>query len=287
MRTIFWYSLGRMRSQILGWGLCLGLLGGYLVSFYDTLVQQEAQLLEMVKAYPPEVMAFFGDMNKLFTPGGYLNTEFFSYMPIVLGIYAVLAGSGLLASDEENGTLDLLLAHPVSRAEIYFGRLGAFLVALVGIHALAWLGFWLFVPGTTMDIMPGELALPFLSLLAEMILFGALALLFSMLLPSRSMAAMVSGLLLVTSYFISSLAKIDENLRQVAKVSPLNYYQGGEALEGMKWSWFLGLLVVALGFVLLAWQFFERRDIRVVGEGSFRLPIFSRKKGYSHAGTRD
>jgi ABC-2 type transport system permease protein len=286
MMTIFWYSLGRMRGQILGWGICLGLLGGYLISFYDTLADQQAQLIEMIKAYPPEMFAFFGDMTKLFTPGGYLNTEFFSYMPIILGIYVVLAGSGLLASDEESGTLDLVLAHPVSRAEIYFGRLAAFMTSLVAIHTVTWLGFWFFVPGTTLEITPGELALPFLSLLSLMVLFGALALLFSMLLPARSMAAMTSGLLLVASYFISSLAKIDEDLRQLAKFSPLNYYQGGEALAGMEWKWFLGLLGVALGCVLLAWWLFERRDIRVVGEGSIRLPILSRK-GNRYAGFRD
>lgn len=279
MKTIFWYSLGRMRGQILGWGISLGLIGGYLISFYDTLVSQQEMLSEMIKAYPPEMFAFFGDLTQLFTPAGYLNTEFFSYMPIILGIYAVLAGSGLLASEEESGTLDLILAHPVSRSGIFFGRLAAFLVAQVAIQAITWLGFRLFLPGTMLEFTPGELALPFLSLLSLMVLFGVLALLFSMLLPSRSMAAMSSGLLLVAAYFITSLSKIDENLERLAKFSPLNYYQGGEALAGMEWGWFFGLLACALGFMLLAWWLFERRDIRVVGEGSFGLPLFlSRKK---------
>lgn len=275
MKTIFWHSLSRMRGQILGWGICLGLIGGYLVSFYDTLVNQQAQLMEMIQEYPPELFAFFGDLTRLFTPGGYLHTEFFSYMPIILGIYAVLSGSGLLANDEENGTLDLILAHPLSRTKIFFGRLIAFLTAQFFIQLLAWLGFWIFIPGTSLEVTPAELALPFLSLLSLMVLFGALALLFSMVLPSRSMSAMLSGLLLVTSYFISSLAKIDENLQQVAKLSPMNYYQGGEALAGMEWKWFLGLIGFTLLFVLLAWWLFERRDVRVVGEGSFRLPFGS------------
>lgn len=270
MMTIFWYSLGRMRGQILGWGISLGLMGGYLVSFYDTLVKQQEALSEMIKSYPQEMFAFFGDMTRLFTPGGFLNTEFFSYMPIILGILAVLSGSGLLASDEENGTLDLILAHPVSRSEIFFGRLMAFLTAQIMIQFIAWLGFWIFMPGTTLGITAGELAMPFLSLFSLMVFFGVLALLFSMLLPSRTMAAMLSGLFLVASYFITSLSRIDEDLEQLAKFSPLNYYQGGEALTGIEWPWFLGLFACALGFILLAWWLFERRDIRVVGEGSFR-----------------
>src|SRR3972149_603285 len=110
MFTIFWYSLGRSRGQILGWGLILAVLGGYLVGFYDTLAEQQEVMEQLLHSYPPELMAFFGDFGQMFTPQGYLHIEFFSYMPLILGIYAVLAGSGLLAGGGESGTPGLLLA---------------------------------------------------------------------------------------------------------------------------------------------------------------------------------
>src|SRR3990172_1720480 len=123
MNAIFFNALTRMRGQILGWGLSLGLLGFYLMPFYDTLAEQQDTLKQLLASYPPELMAFFGDTTVMFTPEGYLGFEFFSYMPLVLGIFAVLAGSGLLRADEENGTLDLILAHPVSRTALFTGRL--------------------------------------------------------------------------------------------------------------------------------------------------------------------
>ena len=282
MFTILWYSLGRSRGQILGWGLALAILGGYLVGFYDTLAEQKEALEQLLRSYPPELMAFFGNFNQMFTPQGYLHVEFFSYMPLILGIYAVLAGSGLLAGDEESGTLDLLMAYPLSRTAFYLGRLAAFATTTFLILLVTWVGFAVVVPGTTMDVTPLDLAAPFLSLFIFLMLFGFLALLLSMLLPSRRFAAMAGGMLLVASFFISSLARIDDNLVKVAEYSPFNYYQGGEAIIGLDWGWIGGLLGFALLFALLAWWRFERRDIRVGGEGGWgvSLPAFLKRRRF-------
>lgn len=284
MRTIFRYSLSRSRGQILGWGIPFALLAMYLVAFWPTMAGQQEQFIQLFKAYPRELMAFFGHIETMFTPEGFLTIEFFSYMPLILGIYAALAGSGLLASEEENGILDLVLAHPLSRTALLLGRLLAFVVVTVVILAILWLGFVVAMTWSPMDVGWDKMALPFISLLAVVLLFGTLALLLSMLLPSRRLAAMTAGILLVASYFITSLANVDEDLKAFARFSPLNYYQSGKALNGLNLAWLGGLLAFALLFALLAWWRFQRRDIRVGGEGSWRWPSL-RRRG-AKAGTR-
>jgi ABC-2 type transport system permease protein len=279
MLTNLRYSLSRSLWGILGWGLSLAVLGGYLVTFYDTLAPQQAALTEMLKAYPRELIAFFGDMANMFQPAGYLNVEFFSYMPIILGIFAIMAGSGLLAGDEENGNLDLVMAYPVSRSALFWARQAAFVLSIIAILLITWVGFVLLIPSTSLDISPLEMLYPFLSLLAAMLLFGGFAQLLSMLLPSRRLAAMISGLLMVASFFITSLERINPDLESIANFSPLNYYQGGMAIDRMNWEWFAGLIAVALLFILLSWWRFERRDIRVGGEGSWSIPGLSFGKG--------
>lgn len=272
MRTIFRYALSRSRGQILGWGIALSLLGLMLMWFYPSIAEQQETFEQLLEIYPDELTAFFGDLSAMVTPKGFLSVEYFSYMPLILGIFAVLMGSGLLVSDEENGTLDLVLAHPVSRTALFFGRLMAFVVATLAILAISWLGL---VLGTVwISLAPGwgEMALPFLSLLAMLLLFGALALLLSMLLPSRRLAAMTAGLVLVASFFITGLAHISEGLETVARFSPLNYYQSGEAMSGLNYEWFGGLVAFAVLFALLAWWCFLRRDIRVGGEGGWQWP---------------
>jgi ABC-2 type transport system permease protein len=116
------------------------------------------------------------------------------------------------------------------------------------------------------------MAQPCLSLLAALLLFGTLALLLSMLLPSRSTAAMTAGILLVGSFFLNGLAYLNPDIEPVAKLSPLYYYQGGKALDSFNVAWFSGLCAGALLFALLAWWRFQRRDIRVGGEGGWKRP---------------
>ncbi len=273
MATIFLNALRRARGSVLGWGLALGVLGGYLMQFYDTLADQQAALMALIASYPPELLAFFGDMPvaAMFTPEGYLGFEFFSYLPLILGIFAVLSGSGALAADEENGTLDLIAAQPVSRTAIFLGRWLALLAATLGILVCIWLGLVIGRHWSSIDLTAVELARPFLSLGAVLIFFGSLGLLLSLLLPSRRVAATAAGLLLTTAFFVTSLARIDDRLEPVARFSPLNYYQAGDAITDFNTQWFGGLLAVSLIFTAIAWWRFERRDIRVAGEGGWRL----------------
>jgi ABC-2 type transport system permease protein len=276
MQTIFHYRLTRLRGQILGWGISLALLSLFMVQFYGTIADQRDQFEQLLDSYPPELMAFFGNFDNFVTPSGYLGIEFFSYMPLVLGVFALLVGSGLLATDEESGRLDLIMAHPISRRALYWGRLLAFVVATLAILVLSWLG--LFVPSrwTELNVVGAvELAQPFLSLFGVLMFFGTLALLLSQFLPSRRMAAMTAGILLVGDFFLIGLSNINTDLKPLAKLTPLYYYQGGEALDDLRLAWVVGLCALAVLFAIVAWWRFERRDIRVGGEGGWRRPSLS------------
>jgi ABC-2 type transport system permease protein len=272
MGTIFRYTLTRFSGQILGWGLALFLLGWLSVARYDIMRENQESIKEILKSSAGQVIRMFGDPSKLMRPEGFLSLAFFSFMPLILGVFAVLGGSGLLAAAEENGTLDLILAHPVSRTALFLGRLLAFGAATLAILALSWLGFVVAMNWSSLAVSWGAMALPFLSLLAVLLFFGTLALLLSMVLPSRRLAAMTAGMVLVVSYFLTTLARLDTSLETVARLSPLFYYQGGEAILNFDGLWFGGLLAVAGLFTVLAWWSFEQRDIRVVGEGVWRWP---------------
>jgi len=117
-----------------------------------------------------------------------------------------------------------------------------------------------------------ELLLPFLPLFAVLMLFAALALVLSMLLPAGRIAGMLTGALLIGNFLLTGLAKISEDLQPAMDLTPLRYYQGGQAVEGLNWGWLAGLLAVALLLAAGAWLLFRRRDIRVGGERSWKMP---------------
>lgn len=272
--TIFRYTFRRFRGQILGWGLGIASLGLILVPFYDIFRDQQEDFMQMLESYPPEFMAFFGgDASSLLTPEGYLGMYGFSLLPLIIGIFAVLAGSGLIAGDEEKGRLDLILSQPVGRVPFFFGRLLAFIAATIAILFVAWLGFVILLGQSSMDIDMLQMFLPFLPLFAQALIYGMLAFLLSMLLPSRNMAAAISGLVVVASYFVSSMATLNDSLELIASLLPYAYYQGAGAISGLNLTWLLGLFSVSALMALVAWWCFMRRDIRLSGEGSFKLRV--------------
>jgi ABC-2 type transport system permease protein len=301
MRTVFLYALNRMRGQVIGWGLVFLLLGWPLVSVYDMMMEQKEnmqKMLEQFKEFAGGLAPKNINITRIDSPDTFLSLRYFAFMPLIFGVYAVINGSGLLAADEENGTLDLVLAHPVSRTGLFLGRLLAFLAVTLFILAVAWVGLVIPMSGTALQdkLSLGQAALPFLSLLALLLFFGTLALLLSMVLPSRRLAAMTTGFILLAGFFFSAFARASSAaqadpltgargeaagptaLEVIARFSPLDYYQGGEAVNGLNWAWFVALMAPAVLFTALAWWRFERRDIRVAGEGGWQWPWLRRNR---------
>lgn len=279
------HSLLRMRWQILGWGLGIGALGLILVPFYDIFMSRQGDFMKMLEGYPPEFLAFFGgDTTSLLTPEGYLGMYGFSMLPVIIGIFAVLAGSGLIASDEEKGRLDLILSHPVGRTAFFFGRLLAFTLALIAILIISWLGFCVLLPGSSMQISWGKMAVPFIPLFAQAFIYGSLALLLSMMLPSRNTSAACAAVVMIGSYFLSSMAFINESLNRVASLLPYAYYQGAGAIEKLNTGWLFWLMVASMLMIILAWWRFLRRDIHLSGEGSISFQ-FLKRGNKNHAST--
>jgi ABC-2 type transport system permease protein len=270
--TTFRYTFSSLRWQILGWGIGIALYGLMIIPMYETLGANPGQFQQMIANYPPEFLAFFGaDVNSPLTPTGFLSMYAFSMLPVILGVFAVIAGTGLIVSDEEHGRLDLIIAHPIGRSPFFWGRFLGLLGAAVVINALGWVGFSLMLGRSSMGINWAEMAVPFISLFIQILIYITLGLLLSMLLPSRSLAAMVSGAIMILSYLVSSLAFLNENLKVAARMLPYHYYQSVMSLKELNPAWLGALIAVSLVMTLVAYLRFYRRDIRLSGEGSWRM----------------
>lgn len=279
LMTTLRYTFVGLKGQILGWGLGLGLYGLMIVPMYETFAAQGDQFQQLISSYPPEFLAFFGaTVNSMLTPAGFLGMYAFSMLPIIIGIFAVLAGSGLIVGDEERGRLDLIIAHPIGRSFFFFGRSLGVVAAALTIHILGWLGFSLLLGGSSLGVGWGQMVVPFLLLLIQTLFYVALALMLSMLLPSRNLAAVTSGAIMVISYLVSSLAFMDESMEALAKLMPYHYFQTVLSFQELNPNWLFALLGISAIMVAVAWLRFIWRDIRLSGEGGWQLPFLSKRR---------
>ncbi len=273
--TITRYSFRRSVWAIIGWGIPLMLLGIITIPFYDLVAENEKQLRPVLENLKPLVKSFVGgdEVEEIFTPQGFIALRYFAFLPVILGIYGSVSGSGLLAADEERGILDFVLAHPVSRGQLFWGRVVAFTVSLSCIIGLGWLGLWIGVAkAESMNFSPFQLVLPYLSVFVVTWFFACFSLALSMCVPSRSSAAMISGIVVLAGYIITTLSKAIKGLESWAIFSPLTYYQSN-AIKGLEIDPLIKLFLVALLFLFLARTGFRLRDIRVAGDGGWKLPF--------------
>ena len=269
------YSFRRSVWTILGWGIPLMLLGIITIPFYDLVAENERQLRPVLENLKPLVKTFIGgeEAEQIFTPQGFISLRYFAFLPVILGIYGSVSGSGLLAADEERGILDFVLAHPVSRGQFFWGRVIAFTFSLSCIIGLGWLGLWIGVAKAgSMNFPTFQLLLPYLSVFAVTWFFACFSLALSMCVPSRSSAAMISGIVVLGGYIITTLSKAIKGLESWAVFSPLTYFQSN-AMTGLELVPFFKLLLVAFFLLFLARTGFGLRDIRVAGDGGWNLPF--------------
>ena len=271
MFTVIRYSLRSSRGAIIGWGIGLAALALMMGSLFD-MIASSGDLMEAYVEALPEFAELF-DMGAMHTPIGWLDVEYFSFVPLIIGLFATGVGASLLARDEEGGTLDLILAHPVSRTGLFWGRFLASTLVIIILLLISWASLLLSMTWSENFTIPAfDLLLPFVSLFGILMFFMTLALLFSMLLPARSMASMIAGMLVAASFFITLLSGVVEELERAADFSPLTYLETATAIEdGLNLTWFGVFIAIDLVLALLSWLLFQRRDVRVGGEGSWRL----------------
>ena len=274
MFTVIRYSLRSSRGAIIGWGIGLAALAIMMGSLYDMMVGSN-EMMDVMNAYAvtmPEFAEIF-NFSAMNTPIGWLDVEYFSFVPLIIGLFATGAGASLLARDEEGGTLDLILAHPVSRTTLFWGRFLATTLVTIILLLISWASLLLSMTWSENFTIPAlDLLLPFTSLFAILMFFMTLALLLSMLLPARRMASMLTAMLVVASFFLTLLSGVVDQLEQAADFSPLTYLETATAIEdGLNLTWFGVFIAIDLVLALISWQMFQRRDVRVGGEGTWRF----------------
>ena len=261
---IFLESSREHRRSLVWWGLGITLFIGINMVFYPS-IREDSGLSNYSKELPEAVRALFvGGELDLTSPSGYLNSQIYALMaPTLLAIFAVSAGAGAIAGDEERGFLDLRLAQPVSRT--WFGLqqfawllAGTLLLAVVLLLTVA-LGSIAFDLSIGFDKV---LAITVSTALFALV-FGALALAVGGVWPGRSRAIAVAAAAATVSWVLDGLAKIVSWLEPIQNVSPYHLAFGRDPLtNGAPWlEW--GVLVAVIAALVAVTLFgLGRRDVR-------------------------
>lgn len=253
------------RKSVFGWAGGIAVL--LLVTFaaWPAIAKDSGALTDMLESLPSELFAIFGLTNPeaLATPAGFISSRaYLNIGPLIMIIFWVGGFSALVAREETDGRLDIVLSTPISRRRVLLGK--AFgLSILAGVITLL-LTISGFVGNAMYDTMlePAHIISANIGLTLLGFFFGGMMLALWSLLGSGGAAAGITSAVAVVSFFLNGLAVVVKPIEGLRSLSPFYWYLGDTPplAKGLEPGYLLLLVGGAIGVAVALWRF-QTRDL--------------------------
>lgn len=214
------------------------------------------------EAYPEAIQEAFA-LTSLTTIEGFLSAEIYQFVwVLMLGLYLVYLGGGIIADDVETGRIDLLLATPISRKRLLVEKYCSLLVPIVVIN--------LVMP---VVVLAGVIAVGESIAIENLFLVHALSIPYLMVTAAiglglsvvfdRADIAQRGGLALLFMLFILDSVTAGTDIEWIGGISPTNYFTPADVLvDGtIDVGGMFVLIGVAIVLVLASGEWFYRTDV--------------------------
>ena len=258
---LFRRSLAESWRSLIGWSLgVLAVLALYLPLF--PAIGGNPDMRELLDSLPPELVRTIG-YDQISTGAGYTQSTFFGLMGFLLLTIAGTAwGTAAIAGDEETGTLELTLAHGVSRSQVVLERTAAVAVRLAWLSVLATVVILLLNDSAALDIEPLNAFAGAAALFGLTFLSGVLAIVVGALTGRRVYATTAGAGVAVVGYALNAVANQNDDLDALHGWSPYHWAFGNSPLmngaDGLLWlNYGIAAVLVVVAAVALS-----RRDLK-------------------------
>lgn len=255
-------QLGRERAFLLGWA------AGFLVYFfiigaaYATIKDREG-LDALWQQMPQELRDTFGGAQRLTTPGGYLESQGTTLLPLVLGGILVSQATRRLSGAEQAGELDLLLSLPMRRATYFWSHWGVGVTQAIVWTVAAMVGavVGMALAGVTPDAL-ARIAFMVVEVLPFVLAVHAGALLAGAALHRRPPGLALLAALLATSFLMHVVGSLSDTMAWLRWLSLYSLWVDGDPFEYRSNPWYLaiagGIVAVCLPLASRLWV---RKDL--------------------------
>ena len=257
LQTLRWnqFRLLAVTIAALGWGILLPII---YVGFSDALRQ-----LVNSGTIPSQLLNF--GSGSLFTLPGALTLGLQHPMVIAfIGIFAVGSTVGSVAGERERGTLEVLLARPISRRTLYVTLAVAALILIGVVLGALLIGqiIGMALQNVTDQVDLSRMPLVFLNGLLLWGAFAAFGLAASVTFDRHAPAIGLSMAFLLINYFLEILGSLWTDASWTQPYSLFHHWQPGNILTGKADPFDFALLGLAILIpVAYALIVFPRRDL--------------------------
>ena len=260
--TILRHELRQGWKGLAIWTGCIGFFVVICVLLYPQMEQQMSEVNAMFASMGAFTAAFGMDRLNFGTLTGFYAVECGNILGIGGALYAAMTGAGILSKEEQTGTAEFLLTHPVTRCDVTAGKLAALMLQILILNVLVY-GMAIACVTAIGDAIPWkELTLLHLAYLLVQVELGGIC--FGISAFCRRGSLGVGMGLAIGMYFVNILANITEKAKFLKYITPYGYAEGADILaEGELNAVYVlvGMALCAAGILAAFWQY-RRKDIR-------------------------
>jgi ABC-2 type transport system permease protein len=256
------------RRSFLWWAVGMAAVVAFTAALWPS-VRGQQQFEELVRDLPEALRALFGSGEGIaFTSApGYLHSRLFSTLfPLLVMVFGIGLGARAIGGSEEDGSLELVAAHPVTRARLAAERYLAMVVLVAGLTVAGLAALLVVGPavGLLDGVGVGRVLVAGVALLGLGLLSSSLAFAAGAAFGRRGVAVAVASTFSVAGYLLQSLIAATDVFDAARFVSPWHWYLDRNLLAQSPTVAALVVPYILAGAVAVlgGWRFL-RRDLKI------------------------
>ena len=263
LSNIFLKSLRDQRRSMLWWEL--GIIVASLITCATYPSFKDNTQLDDILGDSEFLKALSGGFESLSSGEGFVNTQLLAvFIPVLVMIFVIRLGTNTIAGEERDGTIDVLLANPVSRTSALAQKFGALLLSSLALVGAVWVSLLAGSALFDMGLDLWRLTQACVSLALFGWAFGALALAVGSATGRTGTTFAVSSALGVVAYLLHTLIPLVDALEPLKYLSLFYYYIAVDPLtNGISTTHALVLAAATAVLFAVAAYTFQRRDLAI------------------------
>lgn len=263
--NIFLHELKANLKSLIIWSIIIGLLIVVGAAKFQAFVGDE-NMLAMLDALPKAFMdAFSVSAFNLTTLTGFYGLMFI-YLGLMGAIAAAMWGSEIISKEERDKTVEFSLVLPVSRSRVITAKALAAFVNCIALVLITW-GISLaavqsYAPD---DAFRDYLALEMRAMFMIELVFLAIGLLLGCAMKRYKRSGSTAVAIILTTYFLSVMAGMNQDLDFLKYFSPFKYYDAAELFVNGRMEPISLVLsaIIIVGCVGFAYWIYNKRDLYI------------------------
>jgi ABC-2 type transport system permease protein len=245
---------------LIGWTLAIVAVLSLYLPLYPSIAES-GQLEDLLASMPPSLINSLG-FASIASGTGYTQATYFGLLGFVLPAIAGIAwGAAAIAGDEEDGRLELTLAHAATRSRVLLERSLAIMVKFVVMLGVGFLVILALNGPGELEIEPQNLVATVVAQLGLATLCFATAYAVGAATGRRSWAILAGAFVAVGAYLLNAVGAQSPDVEWLRHLSPVWWAYGSDPLAngwdaGIAWPWAAAAALFAVG-----WTVFTRRDV--------------------------